>query len=369
MNAILAALRGADLINDLDRAFGAWIAERSNESCGLAAAFASAEVGKGHVCLDLDTAVELLRTRDIEPPRAWAKTLGAGETVAVPGERAPLVLDGNRLYLHRYWIYETRIAQALRDLATPVKNVDAATLQKALREQFRDAGDGRLDRQALAAVIGATRRLAILSGGPGTGKTYTIFKLIALALALTPELRIALAAPTGKAASRLNEVIGNNVPTELREHLPEEPRTLHRLLGYNAARQTIRHDAANPLPFDLVVVDEASMVDIGLMARLLAALKPDARLVLVGDRDQLASVEAGAVLGDICSVADGFDADEAERLEMLLGAAVPRAKGAVSTVSGSIALLKRNYRFGEGPIGHFAKAVIAGDTAAALRLL
>lgn len=367
MNAQLSKLQEAGLIEDLDRAFGTWVGERDGDAVGLAAALASAEVGKGHVCLDLDTAVELLRTHDLKPPTNWAKALSSSKTVAATGKRAPLVLDGNRLYLHRYWTYETRVADALRRLAQPVASIDDAALGKHLRALFPDMADGELDRQALAAVLGVTRRLAIISGGPGTGKTTTVLRLIALAQQLDPELTVALAAPTGKAAGRLAEVIASaKVSADVRERLPEEPQTLHRLLGYNPARQTVRYDAAKPLPYGMVVVDEASMVDLGLMARLIDALAPEARLVLVGDRDQLASVEAGAVLGDICSVASGFPEADAKRLEAILGAKVPVAEGEASPVSASIALLKRNYRFGEGPIGHFADAVIAGNSEAAL---
>jgi len=367
VNEQLSRLREAGLIDDLDRAFGAWIAERDGDVVGLAAALASAEVNKGHVYLDPGTAAELLRVHDLEPPADWAKALAKGKTVVAPGEHAPLVLDNGRLYLHRYWHYETRVADVLRRLAQPVPDIDDEKLGMHLRELFPDMTDGELDRQALAAVLGVTRRLTIVSGGPGTGKTTTVLRLIDLAQQLDPNLTVALAAPTGKAAGRLAEVIASeNVPADVRERLPGEPQTLHRLLGYNPTRQALRHDAMKPLPYDLVVVDEASMVDLGLMARLVDALAPQARLVLVGDRDQLASVEAGAVLGDICSVANGFEAGEAKRLETLLGAELPRAEGAVSPISASIALLKRNYRFGEGPIGHFADAVMAGDTQAAL---
>lgn len=368
MNELLTKLNETGAIDELDRAFGGWIAERDGEATGLAAALASAEVGKGHVCLDLDTVGEPLRANGITPPKDWAKTLAESKTVAAPGERAPLVLDGGRLYLHRYWHYETRLANALRRMAQPVPDIDDAELAKHLRELFPEIGNGEeLDRQSLAAVLGVTRRLAIISGGPGTGKTTTVLKLIALAQRLDPDLAVALAAPTGKAAGRLAEVIaGGDVSDETRNRLTGEPQTLHRLLGYNPARQTVRHDATKPVPYDLVVVDEASMVDLGLMARLVDALAPAARLVLVGDRDQLASVEAGAVLGDICSVANGFAEIDAKRLGTLLGMPVPQAEGPVSPISASIALLKRNYRFGEGAIGRFADAVIDGNTADAL---
>jgi len=355
----LDTLHAAGAIDALDRAFGAWIARRDGDAAGLAAALASAEVGKGHVCLDLDTAAALLREHRLEAPRGWDQALAGKTTVAAPGARAPLVLDGGRLYLHRYWHYETRLADALRRLAQPLPDVDDKTLARHLRELFPDLAKDGLNRQALAAVLGVTRRLAIVSGGPGTGKTTTVLQLIALARALNPGLDVALAAPTGKAAGRLAEVVAGR-------DVPAEPQTLHRLLGYNPARQTVKYDATKPLPHDLVVVDEASMVDLGLMARLVDALAPGARLVLVGDRDQLASVEAGAVLGDICRAAEGFPAEDAARLESLLGAPVPAADGTVSPLSASIALLKHNYRFGEGSIGRFADAVIAGDTDAAL---
>ncbi|MGH8427520.1 MAG: exodeoxyribonuclease V subunit alpha [Gammaproteobacteria bacterium] len=366
----LSALQDAGAIDALDAAFGDWIARRGGDDAGLAAALVSAEVAKGHVCLDLDTAAELLRAHDIATPKNWKSKLAASTTVAPPGGRAPLILDGERLYLHRYWTYETRVAEALRRLGEPMPGPDPAKLKTHLHALFPTIGKAGLDRQALAATLGATRRLTIISGGPGTGKTTTVFKLIALALLLNPELSVALAAPNGKAAGRLAEVLAKDrMPAAMRERLPGEPQTLHRLLGYNAAKQSIRHDAAAPLPFDLIVVDEASMVDLGLMARLLAALKPGARLVLVGDRDQLASVEAGAVLGDICLAANGFPASDAAQLDNLLGAPVPRADGRTSPISACIALLKCNYRSGEGPISRFADAVIAGDANAALALL
>ncbi len=366
----LITLQDAGVIDALDSAFGEWVARRGGDAAGLAAALVSAEVAKGHVCLDLSPAADLLHAHAIAPPTHWAAALAMSTAVTAPDGRAPLVLDGKQLYLHRYWRHETRVAEALLRLAEPVPEPDPATLARHLHELFPGIDDAGLDDQALAAVLGVTRRLTIISGGPGTGKTTTVLKLIALALLLDPELTIALAAPTGKAAGRLAEMLAvGKVPAAVRERLPHEPRTLHRLLGYNPARQSIRHDAATPLPFDLIVVDEASMVDLGLMARLVAALAPGARLVLVGDRDQLASVEAGAVLGDICLAASGFPTPVAERLEEILGAPVPRAQGTVSPLSASIVLLKHNYRFGKQGIGRLANAVVTGDAETALRLL
>jgi exodeoxyribonuclease V alpha subunit len=367
----LQTLREVGLIDDLDRAFGCWVAKRDGEAVGLAAALASAEVAEGHVYLDLERAAARLREQRlerIEPPADWIKALARATTVAAPGARAPLVLDAERLYLHRYWTYETGIATRLRELARPLANVDQDALRKTLRDLFPARRAGELDRQALAVALGASRHLTILSGGPGTGKTTTVIKLLRLVRALEPESEVALAAPSGKAASRLAEALAQGWPAEA-EPLATEPRTVHRLLGFNPATLRLHHDADNPLAADLVVVDEASMIDIGLMARLLAALKPAARLVLVGDRDQLASVEAGAVFGDICGVATGFPANEAERLEKALGATVPREEGEAAGVSASIALLKHNYRFKSGGIADLARAVIRDRPDAALAIL
>jgi exodeoxyribonuclease V alpha subunit len=361
-------LHKAGVVDLLDVAFGKWIAARGDETVGLAAALVSAEVAKGHVCLDLASAIETLRANGISPPSDWRKKLTLDKTVAKPGSRAPLVLDGGRLYLHRYWHYETDIADALRKRSAPHSIADEAAVKNVLQELFPDLTRDKFDRQALAAAIGATRGLTIISGGPGTGKTTTIVKLIQLLRRLDPNLAVALAAPTGKAASRLSDALANGWP-RAEASLDAAPQTLHRLLGYNSATQQLVHHAENPLAADLVVVDEASMVDVGLMARLLAALKPDARLVLVGDRNQLASVEAGAVFGDICQSAAGFPAADAGQLEALLGKAVPIAEGDISPLSGNIALLKRNYRFGDSGIGALARAVVAGNAEAALDLL
>jgi len=350
----LQTLREAAALDHLDAAFGDWMARWGGEPVALAAALICAETARGHVYLDLATAGEMLAEHQLEAPANWAKTLRESRAVTSDDTPAPLVLETERLYLHRYWHYETRIAKQLRALATPVPDLDIETLQAALREESaRPAPAGnKLDRQRLAAVLGASRRLAIISGGPGTGKTTTVKRLVKLARRLEPDLTVALAAPTGKAAARLAEAA---------DALGVKPQTVHRLLGYHPATQHLRHDAEHPIAADLIVVDEASMVDIGLMARLLEALPATGRLVLVGDRNQLASVEVGVVFGDICQAAQGFPAPEAETLERCLGAAVPKADQAVSPLSTGIALLRHNYRYGEGGIGALADAVLSGS--------
>ncbi|HEX5314739.1 MAG TPA: exodeoxyribonuclease V subunit alpha, partial [Gammaproteobacteria bacterium] len=182
----LHTLKEAGALDALDLAFGEWIAKRNTETAGFLGALVSAEVAKGHVCLDLGTVESALETHDVTPPEDWRTELAQSKAIAKPGERAPLVLYGDRLYLHRYWTYETRIADALRSLAAPLPGIAPELIKHGLNQLFPDIGNGELDRQALAATIGATRRLTILTGGPGTGKTWTVLRLIALALLLDP---------------------------------------------------------------------------------------------------------------------------------------------------------------------------------------
>ena len=301
----------------------------------LALALALRAPRMGHVCVELPhvaerTAVEPVPGRNrgeegltaqlaaLPWPEAqgWQRRLVAGPAVRAAGEGqdvggAPLVLDRGRLYLDRYWRYEVALAAALAArAAAPVEAVDATAATGWLDALF-GVGEG-LDRQRLAAAVALTRRLTVIAGGPGTGKTYTVARLLAT-LHLAARHRgerapqVALAAPTGKAAARLTASLHTALPD-----LPVDDQvhgqlsrlhasTIHRLLGVQRSSVTrFRHDADAPLPHDVVIIDEASMVSLPLMAKLVDAVRPDARLLLLGDRDQLASVEAGAVLGDVC---------------------------------------------------------------------
>jgi exodeoxyribonuclease V alpha subunit len=233
--------------------------------------------------------------------------LGTSPVVGRPGDFKPLVLDGRgRLYLHRYWKYESELAKTIALLAggnAPV--VDRQALKTGLASLFPQQGGADIDWQLVAAFAAVRKRLCIISGGPGTGNTRTALVLLALLLEQQPPMRIALAALTGKAAARLQEVVKSAKATlsckeTIKERLPAEASTIHRLLGSIPDSAYFRHDARNPLPFDAVLVYEASMVDLALLAKLVAAIPPSARLILLGDKDQLASVEAGAVLADLC---------------------------------------------------------------------
>lgn len=215
----------------------------------------------------------------------------------------PLILRDNRLYLHRYWHYENRLAKQIH--ARLAKNAAPTGLGVALDRYFPPLATGDIDWQRTAAEAALTHAFCIIAGGPGTGKTTTVVKILALLQQFSEApLSIALAAPTGKAAARLQQAVGGNkqaLPCNdaIKARIPEHVTTLHRLLGARPPSPYFRHDAANPLPHDVVVVDEASMVDLALMSKLVDALKPAARLILLGDKDQLTSVESGAVLADL----------------------------------------------------------------------
>lgn len=351
----------------------------------LAAALVSHHTGQGHVCLDLASIAGKPVFPGGEPALAappldaWRAALRQSAVVGAAGEDTPLVLDArDRLYLGRYWYFENTIARRLRELAAaPVALNDPARLRQRLAHYFPPGTDGP-DLQKSAAATALLNRLTVISGGPGTGKTTTVTRLLALLVEAseTPP-RIVLAAPTGKAAARLTESIEQaraNLDGDLvvRAALALEAGTIHRLLGWLPDHSGFRHHAGNPLHLDVLVVDEASMVDVPLMARLLDALPPPARLILLGDKDQLASVEAGSVLGDLCNrgaipaPSPGFR----KRLAAL-GADIPEAADTkdIGALADSLVVLTRSYRFGpDSGIGSLARAVNRGDAEAALEV-
>ena len=214
----------------------------------------------------------------------------------------PLIIEDNRLYLHRYWHYEQRLAKQL--LALSRLQFAAEQTELLLNRYFPNLESG-VDWQKQAAQCALSQGLTIITGGPGTGKTTTVVKILALLQEISPQaLHIALAAPTGKAAMRLQESIAANkaaLPCALsvKANIPEKVSTIHRLLGAKPPSPYFRHQANDPLPYDLLVIDESSMVDLALMSKLVDAIKPGGRLILLGDKDQLASVESGAVLTDM----------------------------------------------------------------------
>lgn len=247
----------------------------------------SAQQAAGHSCIELT---------------AEDEALVASSGLTSNTQVMPLVIDHSRLYLHRYWMYEKRLAVQLTQLS---RQHFQASQAESLLDRYFPAADSDIDWQKQAAKSTISQGLTIISGGPGTGKTTTVVKILALLqeIAEAP-LHMALAAPTGKAAMRLQESIAANkaalpCPQSIRDRIPEKVTTIHRLLGAKPPSPYFKHNADNPLPYDLLVTDESSMIDLALMSKLVDALKPGARLIMLGDKDQLASVESGAVLADL----------------------------------------------------------------------
>ncbi|WP_414450046.1 AAA family ATPase [Burkholderia sp. 22PA0099] len=294
-----------------------------------AAFAASRATAAGHVCISLGALAQRYDTTLDAVRDELAASGVAAFGRAAPGADCPLVIDPEgRLYLARYFDYETRLADALvlhaRAGAADALAGGAGTEPQALRASldrfFAAPRAGEIDWQRVAAVVALGGRVTIVSGGPGTGKTTTVVGVIACLLEMQPALRIALAAPTGKAAQRMQEALharASNLPPELAARLPQTSFTLHRLLGWLPGGR-FRHHRDNPLPYDLVVIDEASMIDVALAAHLFDALAPGARLVLLGDKDQLAAVEAGAVFAEL-SARPAFSAAGCERIAAVLG--------------------------------------------------
>ena len=386
----------------LDRAFVAFLGERDPQADPLvllAAALASHQLGHGHVCLDL---AETLAEPDFAlslPPEGdalagplllpsqllerldlatWCQRLQGSALVALGSSEAqasrPLVLSGQRLYLRRYWAYERRIDSALRERLEQAEPTPA-DLRARLDALFEGSAlAGQVDWQKLACALATRSAFSIITGGPGTGKTTTVVRLLALLQAPAVEvgrpLRIRLAAPTGKAAARLTESIGQQVERlavsdAVRSNIPSDVSTVHRLLGSRPGSRHFRHHAGNPLPLDVLVVDEASMIDLEMMANLLAAMPGHARLILLGDKDQLASVEAGAVLGDLCRDAEAGRYSAATRSwleqvsgESLAGSGLVEGDAQRDPLPQQVVMLRHSRRFGEGSgIGQLARQV------------
>ena len=323
--------------------------------------------------------------------KGWHVQLGACDQVWQVGELdfdQPLVLDGERLYLRRYWRDETLVAKTIRARAQDVRVVDTSEARRWLDILF--ASDRRTDAdgpdwQKLACAVALRGSVAIITGGPGTGKTYTVARLLALLFAMAehPERqRVALAAPTGKAAARLKQSIDKALG-ELADKVGDAlalraltarmgaARTLHSLLGARPDTRAFAHHSGNRLDIDVLIVDEASMVHLEMMAALLAALPDGATLILLGDKDQLASVEAGAVLGDLCRDAQAGAYSNATVAYALAasGEVIPDAfHGSAGPLAQQTVMLRQSRRFG-GPIGQLALAVNGGDAARAQEVL
>lgn len=341
----------------------------------------SSRMAEGHVCLptqNLPDEEGFWSDYPDGPPQAPAfpeESEWVGEELQ---DNKPFILQNGLLYLSRYYGYESQIIKRIRKLTEvdPVlrdqRIVQLVSNEKKVIELRSDLGDyaanapERPDWKLAAALMAWLNNFTIITGGPGTGKTTTVSRIIKLFKELDPKLRIAFAAPTGKAAVRMEESLGELVGAE-------RPMTIHSLLGSTGPdSHFFKRNTSNPLPYDVLIIDESSMIGAPLFAKLLDAVGKHTRVILIGDSDQLASVDTGSLFGDLCfalqEVENKFTADELEVINPFIGVdrSIPDSQmvsGKAAVFSGQLIRLLENFRFHAGsPVGQFTRALRAGDT-------
>ena len=395
INSLIAILNTAGIFSEMDIHFARFALNFSNDQdpdIFLAAALVSRATADGDICLPLDSmsdAVLIEKQADHEPVfcppvEKWRRKLESHPTVGLPGERCPLILDNhNRLYLYRYWEYESKLSRSIRDRASGVlTDFNTQGVNATLNRLFPSTEEEGIDWQKVAAAIALLKRFSVITGGPGSGKTHAIAGVLALILACTSrkKLNIFLTAPTGKAAARLGESILQakkqlNCSPAIKARIPSDVFTIHRLLKPISGTPYFHYNSDNLLPADVLVVDEASMVDLALMSKLLQAIAPNARLLVVGDKDQLASVEAGSVLGDVCDrqILHGFSKSFLRQIAKFTGIArenFPHPPKNGAELQNCICMLQKNYRFpADSGIGGISRDINCGDIEKSMRLL
>jgi exodeoxyribonuclease V alpha subunit len=376
-----AVIHRTDVFSPLNIYFGAFIcrlADDPDPDLFLAATLASRATERGDICLDLanlpaELVLEQSSPSDFPDLKAWVDKLRISPVVGLPGQRRPLILDlRNRLYLFRYWQYENQLAEAIKArIRADFEVADPDAYRGSFERMFPRTARDQIDWQAVAAGVATLKRFCVITGGPGTGKTFTVAKILTLLLAQNPQadLRILLATPTGKAAARLKESIRESIvrldcSEAIKRRIPTEVYTIHRLLKPIPNSPYFHHNCDNPLAAEVVVVDEASMVDLALMSKLVEATPAAARLILLGDRNQLASVEPGAVLGDICdrNRPQGYSHALVRKIHALTAIELPPAADNRQPLRDSIVELPKSYRFSaEGGIAQLSRAVTQGN--------
>lgn len=356
MNYNLATLLKLNLIEDIDYHFSRFILRKDErilskqdlDTIEFGTALISRQISKGNICLsknDLDLFRDEFGIYGKAIP-SWdemCRVFSGSAWCSTKGEKKPVVFDGSRFYLYRYWNYEHRLASRIVEMANEESRFSLRSdeAEKILFSIFGNEGEKSGHLKAAAGVF--KNRFTVITGGPGTGKTTTIAKIVSVIWTLFPETKIKLAAPTGKAAARMNEALkgavtqlGNEIEPEISEKLSElAGSSIHRLMGWTSKPGVFKHNEENPIVTDLLIVDEASMIDLALMSLMMDAVSEKASIILLGDKDQLTSVEAGNVLGDIYSAS---------------------LKGSLK--DSAVAELTKSYRFKDGSgIGELAKAV------------
>lgn len=398
-----------DWLSQLDRAFVRFLLDQDATASDLvlwAGALVSHQLGSGEVYLDLeklckqpaltlaipgddglqsdtDESLDGLSSLKAYTLEQWKTALSQSSLVGSGYGNTPLVVEGNRLYLRRYWQYQQTLNTAIQERLQPARDNLPEALRKQLQTLFPTSPENP-DWQKIACVLALRARFAIITGGPGTGKTTTLTKLLALLIKLatdesnnTRKLTILLAAPTGKAAARVSESISKAlgklaIADDIKQHIPKKASTLHRLLGSRHDSRSYVHHRDNPLVADIVIVDEASMIDLEMMSALLDALQESTQLILLGDKDQLASVEAGSVMGDLCHGAENeaYDNQTREWIRQHAGVALSMSASAGSAINQQTIMLRYSHRFDEhSGIGQLAKAVNNGNATQAQAIL
>ena len=394
-------------LTQLDKAFAAFLKTQDHTAHEIvlwAGALVSQQLGRGEVYLDLaklcsqPELILAIASHDQQQTNAisinqtpgsddsefelsnyklndWITALKDSRLVSSGSGETPLVLQDNRLYLRRYWQYQQTLWAEIGQRLKPDEQALPAEMLPALQALFNDAVE-QPDWQKIACVLALRARFTIITGGPGTGKTTTLTKLLSLIIQLNEasphhhKLNIFLAAPTGKAAARVSESIAKaldklQVPEGIKQQIPKTACTLHRLLGSRPDSRQFQHHVSNPLLADMVIIDEASMIDLEMMASLLAALPTRAQLILLGDKDQLASVEAGSVMGDLCQGAElaAYDQPTRDWINRYTDAILPTPSKIGSPINQQTVMLQYSHRFGAfSGIGQLAKAVNNSDT-------
>jgi len=395
MNDQITYLNHSKTLSYIDKHFAEYIQEISTTNdfeIHLAATLVSWSTRTGSVCLDLNKVAgeQLFESAEVSQSiigpklNEWIDKLNICSAVGKPGDYKPLILDSqNRLYFYRYWEYEKSIADSIKErIQSNVVNIDYQILKESVNRIFGNEDTIEMNLQKLASISAVLKRFCVISGGPGTGKTTTVAKILALLIeqAGENEINILLCAPTGKAAASLSETIRTakttiNCDEFVKNSMPDDAFTIHRLLKSIPGSPYFRHDKNNPLSADAVVIDEASMVDVALMAKLFLSIPDEAKIILVGDKDQLSSVEAGSALGDICDreTVRSISKQAAKELDRFFDKENTNTSIIPQQIRGlqeHIFVLNKNYRFHkDSGIGGLSRSINNGDSKTGLNML
>ena len=351
------------------------LCKTDNQNLFLSAALTTQALRDGHVCCNLEEHARQQFQTTVGPitlpdSSQLIEEIRSFPVIGAPGQYCPLILENSRLYLYRYWNYEQKLAQSILSRTGQKNEIVYDENAALIRSLSQPSTDNETDWQTASAIVSLLNPFTVICGGPGTGKTTTAAKvLLLLKMCLKKNLRIALAAPTGKAAARLSDSIQKvlaslDVSDELKKAIPSQTHTIHRLLGTIPLSPGFRHNSSSPLPYDIILVDEASMIDLALMSKLIDAVPQKSRLIMLGDRDQLSSVEAGAVIGDICDTGNThqFTVKQSEILKQLLPGFNEPGNPHEPPLADCIVSLRKSYRFDESSgIGTLSRAVNRGD--------